>query len=426
MRDFALPAETHVQSAFGVGPDFKTYQNLTSLEDQKEAMDLYYQNCAQHRLSPFEAAFLHPIKVDFGVGNKTQDRVDASQVKLDFTDFDQAAHKTLDEYHFTAWAVTVLGLGSGRAGAYQPGRIGPYVEGSPQYETLFSSYLRQLQDHLERKGWLDKAYLYWYDEPDTADYPIVKATNDRIKKYAPKLTRMLTEEPEPELYGAVDLWCPIAPAMIPERAAERRKVGERVWWYVCTSPKEPYPTLFIDHPAVEMRTWLWQTWKYKLDGILVWQATWWNSGAAYPNSQQNPWQDPMSWSPALVPVSNATYPYGNGDGRFLYPPNRSPGVDKKKYLQGPVNSIRWEMLREGIEDYEYLYLLGERVKQAKARGAQTAAQKTALLAAEKLLQVPSSITTDATHFAVSPQPILAQREKIAAAIESLNAGSGSH
>ena len=37
-----------------------------------------------------------------------------------------------------------------------------------------------------------------------------------------------------------------------------------------------------------------------------------------------------------------------------------PGRDGgEPVLEPPVSSIRWEMLREGIEDYEYLYLLRE-------------------------------------------------------------------
>ena len=71
--------------------------------------------------------------------------------------------------------------------------------------------------------------------------------------------------------------------------------GDRFWWYVCTGPKAPYCTLFIDHPATELRVWLWQTWKRQISGILVWQTNYWTSGAAYPDNPQNPYEDPMGW-----------------------------------------------------------------------------------------------------------------------------------
>ena len=35
---------------------------------------------------------------------------------------------------------------------------------------MFSSYVKQLQDHLRDKGWLDMAFVYWFDEPDPKDY----------------------------------------------------------------------------------------------------------------------------------------------------------------------------------------------------------------------------------------------------------------
>ena len=78
--------------------------------------------------------------------------------------------------------------------------------------------------------------------------------------------------------------------------------------------------------------------------------------------------------------------WGNGDGRFLYPPNRAGAADRRKYLAGPVSSIRWEMLREGLEDYEYFAILQQEIAKARAAGV-----KDAFLAeAEKLLEIPET------------------------------------
>jgi hypothetical protein len=71
-------------------------------------------------------------------------------------------------------------------------------------------------------------------------------------------------------------------ACAPASIAERRNAGEEVWWYVCTGPRAPYVGLFIDHPGTEMRVWLWQTWKYGVQGILIWETTWWHNPFAYP------------------------------------------------------------------------------------------------------------------------------------------------
>jgi len=59
----------------------------------------------------------------------------------------------------------------------------------------------------------------------------------------------------------------------------------------------------------------------------------------------------------------------------------------KPILTGPIDSVRWEMLRKGIEDYEYLWLLRERLQQARARGV----PRRLLARDEALLAVPPEI-----------------------------------
>ena len=83
----------------------------------------------------------------------------------------------------------------------------------------------------------------------------------KLKRHAPGITRMLTEQVEPGLIGGPNLWCPISNEYQHEAAESRRAQGEKFWWYVCTGPKAPYAGLFIDHAAPEMRIWVWQTWQ---------------------------------------------------------------------------------------------------------------------------------------------------------------------
>jgi len=349
-------------------------------------------------------------------GGDFEETLEDYHVTLDFTDFDVAAAHAFDELHFNSFHLPIHGLGSGTFYSRNYGRIGHFQQGTPEYEKLFHDYVTQLQVHLEEKGWLDKAYIYWFDEPDPKDYEFVIETMDLIQRHAPKLTRMLTEQPEPELYGAVDLWCPVTPNYNFEVAEERRAAGERFWWYICTDPRAPYCTLFIDHPAIELRMWLWQTWKYKVGGILVWASNYWTSPTAFPDDRlQNPWEDPMSYVSGYGNPPGTIAYWGNGDGRFYYPANRNPEDQTTKYLTGPVNSIRWEMLREGIEDYEYFYLLRQLVEQRQAAGDDSAAVREA----EALLTVPEEVCVDMTHFTTDSAPLYAHREKLARAVERL-------
>ena len=84
-------------------------------------------------------------------------------------------------------------------------------------------------------------------------------------------------------------------------------------------------------------------------------------------------------------------------------------------LEGPVASIRWEMLREGVEDYEFLWLLRDLL--GKKRNNLTAEE---VKHYESLLDVPAAITKDTTTFTTDPAPIYARRAAIAEAIEKLS------
>jgi hypothetical protein len=219
--------------------------------------------------------------------------------------------------------------------------------------------------------------------------------------------------------GHVDIWCGLTPEWTPEKVKARRDAGEAVWWYICTGPKAPYVTEFIDHPGTELRLWPWQSWQYGVSGILVWATTYWSSPLAYPEPDvQDPWADPMSWVSGYGNPVGYWSPWGNGDGRFFYPPRRDPNDSAVPNLDGPINSTRWENLRDGMEDYEYLWLLSQAVAQAEAGQADAEL----LRQARALLTVPPQISRDLTHFTTDPRPILDQRDRIATLIERLGGG----
>ena len=343
--------------------------------------------------------------------------LDQLQPRIEWNGWDAAMTVAMEQYHFNSFMVPIQGMGGGTFHQrHEPSLLG-YGENDPEYKALFGSYCRQVQEHLREKGWLDRAYVYWFDEPDPKDYEFVNKGFARLKAAAPDLTRMLTEQVEDALVGGPDLWCPVSFHYDHERAERRRAAGERFWWYVCCGPKAPHATLFLDHPAVEMRVWLWQTWQRRIDGILVWETVYWHSPTAYPGKElQNPYEDPMSWVSGYGVPKGSRQAWGNGDGRFLYPPPAAAdGKSPAPVLDGPVESIRWEMLRDGIEDYEYLAILRRLL--AGPAGRKLAPDKLAKLKA--LLDVPEEISKDMTHFTRTPEPIERRREEVARAIVEL-------
>jgi len=123
----------------------------------------------------------------------------------------------------------------------------------------------------------------------------------------------------------------------------------------------------------------------------------------------------MGWTSGYSTPAGQKRPWGNGDGRFIYPPLAAADAHPSEpVLEGPVDSIRWEMLRDGTEDYEYMAML-ERLIDAKAASL-SATQKKEYAA---LLDVPAEITKDMTTFTKAPAPIEQHRDRLARAIAAL-------
>jgi hypothetical protein len=245
---FALPERNHLETAFGLSPaTIFQYHQVKSEADKRRVWEMYLKCFAEHRISPYDPVPLDPIGVKF------LPEADPPRAEVDFTRFDPAMARALEQYHFSNFQLHVQGMGGGTFHSRVEPKIGEYGEQTPQYQAMFASCVKQLESHLRQQGWLRMAYIYWFDEPEPKDYAFVKAGMERIKKYAPGLPTMLTEEPGDALAGPIDIWCPITPNYNRAEAEKRRAKGERLWWYVCTGPKAPYCTLFIDHPATELR-----------------------------------------------------------------------------------------------------------------------------------------------------------------------------
>jgi hypothetical protein len=411
--DFALPKDTHLKSALGLGTHhINRYHNLHQQADKECVFEKYLRNFAEHRISPYSFYDYAPIDIRF-TGEGTN-----KHAQVDFTRFDRAAARWLDDFHFNTFQLHLRGMGGGSFHSRHLGELEGFQEGTPEHARLFRDYLGQVEAHLSERGWLPKAFTYWFDEPDKKDYEFVIAGMKRLKEAAPGIKRMLTEQPEPELLGAVDIWCGLTPEWTPERVRARRAAGEEVWWYICCGPTAPYVTEFIDHPGTELRLWPWQSWQYGVSGILIWATTYWTSPAAFPSPKlQDPWTDPMSYKSGYGEKPGEIGYWGNGDGRFLYPPRRVADGDERPCLDAPINSLRWENLRDGMEDYEYFWMLRQAVERAAANGEGEPVKE-----ARALLAVPPESSKDLRHFTSDPRILLAHRDRVARMIERLQNG----
>ncbi len=196
--------------------------------------------------------------------------------------------------------------------------------GTAEHEAYWGPFLKDFQSHLERTGWVEDTYIAM-DERGPEE---TRATADSVKKYAPRLKIAMPGNHPPSHFKGIDLanYCQfIAHVDAPflEEARVRRAKGQVTTFYVCCGPRRP--NTFTGSPTAE-QVWLgYYAAASGLDGFLRW---------AFVNWPRDPLADTRfgSW-PA-------------GDTFLLYP--------------GPRSSVRWEMLRDGIEEAEKIRLLRER------------------------------------------------------------------
>ncbi len=416
--DITLPEKNTLSTAYGISEDYiYKYHNCKTDEQRRTVFELYLKCFGEHRISPYRPAPFDGYRV------KWRPDTNPPSAELDFTRFDKEMRRVFDKYHFTNYRLQVAGMGGGTYEGKSAGKIEKYTDNTPEYQAMFADYIKKLQDHLKEVGLLDAAYCYWFDEPEPKDYEFVANGFARLKKYAPGINRMLTEEPNQKICDVLDqknaqlnIWCPVSYNFMPEMSKKRMDLGEKFWWYVCCGPKAPYCTLFIDHAGTELRIWHWQSFERGITGTLVWTSTWWTSPTAFPDKCQNPYLDPMGYVSSGSMAKGTKNFWGNGDGRFIYPPLRAaePGLNNGEFiLDEPNSSIRWETIREGVEDYELLVILSELAKKCEKK--MTRQQK------EQLTQIFdfSTITTTLTNFTKVPKPIYEKRRAVADMIMKL-------
>jgi hypothetical protein len=212
--------------------------------------------------------------------------------------------------------------------------------------------LKALVERLVKRGWYAKGFFYPIDEPVKKDaYGQLAKINERLHRFAPNYRWVVPFYRDPDwdnrlaaidlLGNRVTIWCPISSYFDSQPRARsylaaRHDLGESLWWYVCCGPGAPHNNFFVDMSAMTHRLLFWQQKRENVQGLLYWDTTWWN-----PSSTKDPWTDM-----ATVKDINRNI---RGDGSLLYP-GKQVGVD------GPVSSIRLEMIRDGLEDFDYLTL----------------------------------------------------------------------
>ena len=353
--NFSLPREIHLVSEWGFDWSdivHNVYQGYDNWDCYWEMVEAFKQDFINHRLIPKGVAW--PAGLNYPGGVEYDCNGNLAPDAWDEWDFATIGGKYIHgEGGFNDGHGFPVFLSHGPT-ENDPAESLPYnfceieregILGSAAFQNKWTQYLSAVDAYIVSDDYDDAAYYHIVNEPQTSDdYTIVGQISALTENAAPHLRQLVSEQVEPDIYsypGAkIDIWMPTISNYEPVKSHDRQKNhGEEVWWYYLYGDDPPLPNpILMSHPGIEARITPWLAWAERVDGLLHYSTTDWSP---------NPWNTP-----------NVT-DQDNGDGFFFYPPRKDGSNLSACGENGHrlVPSIRWENLRDGMEDYEYLWLL---------------------------------------------------------------------
>ena len=328
-----LPDERHLMvTEWHSTSNFKKFHGIDASDSERfyDMLKVYAENMAEHRQNVFRLSLSLITCIQAANGS----------LKFDFSRFDK-------------WADTFWD--TGRMDLLETGFVARFGEGGWSSREIVlrdfpaqkesdgkritvpgKEYLRQflpaLENHLREKGWLEKTIFHIADEPSNHNVMSWRQASEYVHRYAPALRRIDAIETT-HCFDRLEIWVPkldhLATWHDVYKKAQSR--GYELWFYtVGIFQKGSYPNKTVDVPLIESRILHWLNYRFGLKGYLHWGF--------------NRWTD----DPFAAPGTH------RGDGWHVYP---------KK--DGLINSLRWEQMRNGIQDYEYLYMLEDKISKIK-------------------------------------------------------------
>ena len=204
---------------------------------------------------------------------------------------------------------------------------------SDEYRNFLKQFFSELHDFLKSEKLLAKSFFHVSDEPhgDAHKENYIKART-MLKEIAPWVKTMdaltdiaygrdkLTDMPVPSIRTAVDFV----------------KEGIECWCYYCCGPRGAFLNRLMDTPLpkIWMHGILFYRWPFK--GFLHWGYNYWFQSQTRKLLDVFADQDGLKWPG-----------WAYGDTFMVY-----PGPDGT-----PIDSIRWEVFSESLQDYQLLQTL---------------------------------------------------------------------
>lgn len=335
---FALPTDPVFRTLITFAPsEFRQWDKRSLDEIERDLCRLLHD----HGIRGTGATVEYPAKLEDG------------KVVVDFSGVDARLEWMMKELHFNAFFLGPM-FGGGTSEGWEKHRkwlgLDPLVG---DFDRLFEDYLRQVAQHLRAKGWLSKAYLYLWDEPEPDYFDNVVKLQQIALRADPDFKTWETTSPGYEAFwGSVKAWSvPFSRPYFEENAVEaRRQAGDEIWVYNIPASLECPPQVH--------RLWFWQAARYGAIGAQLWETTFYHG--------IDPWEDITPKPYATGRGGKQLYYYDAGQAILIYP---NPSLRQTPPVPGkPLPCLRLKLLQKGIDDFGYLSLLQARLeKQARAR-----------------------------------------------------------
>jgi len=320
------------------------YQVPVWSEKHWRLLEKYFCNMAEHGITQLlTPIFTLPLDTAEGGERPTAQLVDVfydkGKYSFDFARLEQwinlakiAKIKTIEISHlFSQWGakktpkiiVNVDGVETKKFGWHT------YALGK-EYMQFLDAFLPALINHLEQKKIMNNCCFHISDEPHLKDLEHFSKVAKMVKKYIPA-DKIVDAMSNVEYYEKGICENPI-PA-ISELAPFIALGIKNLWTYYCCGPWENAPNRYFNMPLARTRALGLILYKYDLSGFLHWGYNFWFK--RYSTASLDPFKE-----------TDAGGEFPAGDPFLVY-----PGED------GPLDSIRYEVLREGFQDHRALKLL---------------------------------------------------------------------
>jgi len=197
--------------------------------------------------------------------------------------------------------------------------------------------LAVLEKLIHRRNWQNRFLVAISDEPFVHHEESYAELVDRVHETAPSVR--CVEALETEYLGKLDIYVPKLSHLnlwYP-RFQQVQRAGAELWFYTCCHPTGRYPNRFLDQSLLKVRVLHWLNYLYDLQGYLHWGLN--QFGTDQPYTQEGISKN--------LPL---------GDRAIAYPGKN-----------GLVGSLRFSAQRDGIEDFEYLWVLEKELAKIKRK-----------------------------------------------------------